>query len=679
LTGGPPSERRRRALLAVVSSDVTRRRGWLAAAAAGAVAAFLVLLLRDGARSLGAPGPLSRPHAALACASCHDGSRAAAGSGCASCHGAHPSTRTAHRRLADSGTLGCATCHAVHRSEDGLAFDSNGAVSLYGSGFERVLVAPLVSQPKRGEVAEVLVPLVRRAACAGCHDASNDRDPAAHCMAGDSAFSLCFDEHRLPAQASGREPALRDAAIERARVLARGAGASPGALASFGSDAAVVTVALGVAGLSLVLDRRKRRVAPRSVAPMKPPPGTRRLPVIDAASCLGCEACVDACPYDALVVKRYVAVLARPDACCGAGPCQESCPNGSLTLVADGAATPGPRLSEALESLDRPGIFLAGDVTGSSLVRNALRQGVEVAHAVAARVANVRAGARSDASGLDVVIVGAGPAGLAAALTAQSLGLACVVLEQGRLADSIQSFSRQKLVLDAPLAADEKLPLFIGDVHKEELVQRWQRTVRAARLSVREGARVLEVVASDQGFRVRALLPGGAPFEAAATAVVLAIGTRGTARALAATVDEAARPHVHYELSDARSFAGRTVVVVGLGDVAMESALALAAQPGTSVTVLARGAAFRRGRQRNIDALSALAAEGRVRLVFEAEVARVRPRVVEAEVAGVDRAFPCDAVFVHVGRVPSHELLARAGPNLPSESRSLPARSGEAT
>lgn len=662
MTGAPPSERRRRVALAPDTSDVTRRSGWLAAAAMGALAALLALVLRDGPRSLGAPGPLARPHASLACASCHGATHAPAAERCVSCHGDHPSTRGAHRRLAAQEGFGCATCHAVHRSEDGVALESNGAVTLYGSGFERLVAAPSAVRSDGARASAALVPLVAKAACSRCHDVSNARDPAAHCFAGDGAFSLCFDEHRRPAEPSARAPALRDAAIERARAVVRGVGGSgAGAAASLGADVAVVAVGLGVAGLALAFDRRRRRPVLRAVVAVTPPPGARRLPVIDTASCLGCQACVDACPYDALVVKRYVAVLARPDACCGAGPCQESCPNGSLELVTHGAAPAGPQLSEGLESLARPGVFLAGDITGGSLVRNALRQGVQAAHAAAAHVTRARAAARYDAAALDVVIVGAGPAGLAAALTAQAAGLRSKVLEQGRLAESIQSFSRQKLVLDAPLAADEKLPLFIGDVHKEELVQRWQRSVRAARVSVQEGARVLEVASGDRAFRVRAELPGGARFEAHATAVILAIGTRGTPRALDAAVDEAARPHVHYELSDARSFTGRSVVVVGLGDVAMESALALGAQPGTEVTVLARASGFRRGRQRNIDALSALAAEGRVRLVFEAEVERVAPRAVIARVAGVARSFPCDAVFVHVGRVPSHELIARTG------------------
>ena len=638
---------------------MSRRRAWLLAALLGALAGFVMLALRDGPRSLGAPGPLARPHAALACASCHQTSSEPAASPCASCHGAHPSARHAHQTLAAAGTLTCSSCHALHESEDGIALEPHGGVTLYGTGYERTVLAGLRSSDAPSSAA-TLVPLVRKAACTRCHDAGSAVEPAAHCLPAGGTFALCFDEHRRAAQAGGGVPAGRDAAIESARAVARGLRSGDGGFAALAADSSCVLVGLFVAGLVVVLDRRRRRAAPVLRVPLLPPGVARRLPVIDVKACLGCQACVDACPYDALVVRRYVAVLERPEACCGAGPCQESCPNGSLRLADGGGREVGPQLSETLESLERPGLFLAGDVTGGSLVRNALRQGRAVAHAAAARVSRARSDAREGR--LDLIIVGAGPAGLSAALTAQSLGLRILVLEQARLAESIQSFSREKLVLDAPAPSDEELPLFIGDLTKEELVQRWQRTIRAARVPVREGARVLEVLpAGPEGFRVRAELAGGSLLEATAGLVLLSTGTRGTPRALDAEVAEAALPHVHYELSDARAFAGRRVVVLGLGDVAMESALALAAQPGTDVTVLHRGSGFRRGKQRNIDALSALVAAGKASLVFAAHVERVMPLAVHARVGQVSRVFPYDAVFVHVGRVASHELLARAG------------------
>jgi len=669
LTTGSATPRRRRAARAPESSDASRRRAWLAAALAGALAVVVALALRDGPRSLGAPGPLARPHAALACASCHATRSEPAASRCPSCHGAHPSVRPAHRELASAGVLACPSCHALHENEDGVALEPGGGITLYGTGFERAVAADLRSVSGPVSTAAALVPLVRKAACTRCHDAASDVDPAAHCLPKDGSFALCFDEHRRVAQAGGSVHARRDAAIERARAVARGTHARGGTLAALGADALCVTVGLGVAGLVLALDRRRRRWVPALSRPLVPLPAARRLPVIDAKTCLGCHACVDACPYDALVVRRYVAVLERAEACCGAGPCQDSCPNGSLRLVEGGARSVAVRLSESLESLDQPGIFLAGDVTGGSLVRNALRQGAAAARAAAARISGARAEGRRD-GGLDLVIVGAGPAGLSAALTARALGLRILVLEQSRLAASIQSFSRDKLVLDAPSAADETLPLFVGDVRKEELVQRWERTIRAARVPVREGARVLEVVrAGLPGFRIRAELAGGTLLEETATLVLLSTGTRGTARELEARVAEEARARVHYELSDARAFAGRRVVVIGLGDVAMESALALAGQTGADVTILYRGAGFRRGKRRNIEALSALVAAGKARLVFDAHVERISRFGVEARVGRTSRCFPCDDVFVHVGHVASHELLARTGVCKPSAGR----------
>lgn len=662
------SESRRRLVSrAPDSSDLTRSRGWLLAAVLGALAGFFVLLARDGPRSLGAPGPLARPHAALDCASCHASRAEPAASRCTSCHGAHASTRPAHRKLAAGGALGCQNCHAVHQGEDGVAFEPGGRVSVYGTGFERnVRLGSTAAALPPGSAR--FVPLVRGQACARCHDASDALDPAAHCLRDDGAFSLCFDEHRAPAESHAGLPAERDAAVETARRVARALGPNEAAVAGLGANAVCVAAGLGVAGLVIAFERRRRRAAPASRTIATPSPTSRRLPVIDGTTCLGCHACVDACPYDALSVRRYVAVLERPDACCGAGPCQESCPNGSLRLVDGGVASAGPRLDPTLEALDRPGIFVAGDATGGSLVRNALRQGTAAAHAAATRVERMGP-LREGRAALDLVIVGAGPAGLAAALTAQALGLRVLVLEQARFAASIQSFSRNKLVLDAPSATDEVLPLFVGDVKKEELVQRWQRTIRSARVPIREGARVLEVVPNDYGFFVRGELARGTKFEEHASTVLVATGTRGTPRELDVEVSETARAHVHYELSDARAFAGRRVVVVGLGDVAMESALALAAQPDTDVTVLYHGTGFRRGKRRNIDSLSVLVAAGKVTLVFEASVARITEHTVVARIGTVTRSFPSDAVFVHVGRIPSGELLVQAGVCQPNAAR----------
>jgi thioredoxin reductase/NAD-dependent dihydropyrimidine dehydrogenase PreA subunit len=652
--------RRRRVELAVETSDVRRFRGFARAALLGAAAVLFALLFVEGPRSATAPGPLARPHAALACANCHATEAASASAACAQCHGERRSERRAHTELVRQGELTCASCHSVHRGEHGLAFETDGSVHLYGSGFETE-IAPAGAAETPRLSREIFVPLIAEAACARCHDPENPRDLAAHCFAGANppgGFALCFDEHRKVATASATQPAARDAAVEAARALAQSTslhGASR--LATLGPNALYLLFGLAVS--FVVVRFANTRAAARAKPNAAPlPRGVRRLPVIDPARCLGCEACVDACPFDALEVRRYVAVLARPDDCCGAGPCQEACPNGSLLLRGEPVALEGPVLSEALECPERRGLFLAGDVTGGSLVRNAVRQGVAVAETIARRKRAYGQGPIAH----DLIVVGAGPAGLAAALRAQALGLTVRVLEQASIAESIRRFSRGKLVLDAG-SSDEQAPLWLGDAPKEELLKRWLYDVRSARLDVREGSRVMDISANDPtigGFSVTVEREARRETQRAAQ-VLIAAGARGTPRALPVPVPESLEGRVHYELSDARTFAGKRVIVVGLGDVAMETALALAAQPGSEVSVAHRAAGFRRGKQRNIDALSALVARGRVKICFRTEVEGFGPSALVVRCDGKRSVLPFDALFVHIGSVPAHDLLRAAG------------------
>ncbi|HEY3497606.1 MAG TPA: NAD(P)/FAD-dependent oxidoreductase, partial [Polyangiaceae bacterium] len=330
-------------------------------------------------------------------------------------------------------------------------------------------------------------------------------------------------------------------------------------------------------------------------------------------------------------------------------------------------AQPGPILSDMLEVPERPGLFLAGDVTGGALIRNAILQGTSVAETVAARSKPARPGRNADPL-FDLAVIGAGPAGLSAALRARERGLSVIVFEQASIAESIRRFSRGKLVLDTPSSDVAELPLWIADASKEQLLQRWERAVRSAHLDVREGARVLciepepsSVAAGRRPFRVTVQDGAPLPVEHRARHVLVAVGSRGTPRKLPVPVPERLEPRVHYELSDARAFAGQRLIVVGLGDVAMETALALAAQPGSDVSVVHRGPGFRRGKRRNIDALSSLAARGRVELHFSAEVHALQQAGLLVNVGGAARNIPFDAVFVHIGTVPAHSLLRAAG------------------
>jgi thioredoxin reductase (NADPH) len=299
-----------------------------------------------------------------------------------------------------------------------------------------------------------------------------------------------------------------------------------------------------------------------------------------------------------------------------------------------------------------PGLYLAGDVTGTALIRNAINQGAHAARSIAARRS-------ACASSLDLVIVGAGPAGLSAALEAQALGLRTLVLEQGSVADSIRSFPRGKLVLDPDLPVDSRL--WLAETTKEELLARWLQIVRRERPAVREGQRVTGIAREAGEFAITARSADGTHTYRAAR-VLLAVGRRGTPRRLPIDVPPAWRDRVHYSLADARSFAGRRVLVVGLGDVAMEAAVALSRQPGTQVSVSYRGDDFRRGKARNIAELRRRAAAGAVRLLWRTELCALEAadRAILSSPPG-PISVRCDALLVFIGSIAHDSLLRAAG------------------
>jgi thioredoxin reductase/ferredoxin len=421
--------------------------------------------------------------------------------------------------------------------------------------------------------------------------------------------------------------------------------------------------AVGVALAVLLVQRGARerwRARARRATPQVPlVAATRvRLPQINTTTCLGCYACVDACPFDVLTIERYVAVVARPADCCGVVLCAQVCPNGSLVIAEGEAIDTRPRVDEHLESLDAPGVFLAGDLTGLPLIKNAIRQGrVAVDRIAATRGARP---ARRDGE-LDVAIIGAGPAGLSASLRAAELGLAYVTLEQGAFAASIRNFPRNKLVFDQPIQLPLEGDLWLREATKEELLAQWTRIVRSRRLLIRERHRVVDVTRDGEGFRITCAEESGATVTFAAARLLLAIGKRGTPRELDATIADAAESKVSYALADAKTFAGKRVLIVGLGDAAMEAAVAIARQPGAEVTVCHRGDGFARGRPRNIAEMKSLAAHGRIRIVFGARVAAVDVPSVTLDVAGRRETLANDAVIALIGGVPSWELVAKAG------------------
>ncbi len=646
-------------------SDVRRPRdAWIAGLACAAGVG--VALIAGGAHTARAPGALSRPHvgAKLSCASCHE-DEAPASASCTKCHApdAHASTRPGHARLRKEGSLGCTDCHRAHGEGQTVALETTGAFVRSGEGRE------IRGQLPHG-APSATVPLVPLAACARCHDLGSRTDPIAPCaeergaQSASKSASLCMDEHKRAGddRARGAASADRFAAWAAASEVVR---TTPWVEAPRSEDrTGFEGLGAGLLSSAAVIALR-RRLRKRSAKdenarlPLAPPPA-RKLPVVDASTCLGCHACVDACPFDVFEVQRFVAVVARPDDCCGVVLCEQACPNGSLRITEGELAEARPLVDENLESVDQPGIFLAGDLTGLPLIKNALRQGKAAVDRIAATLPKRTRPAARLGTDADVVIVGAGPAGLAASLRAKELGLRYVTLEQATVAASIQAFPRHKLVYDQPLEIPCEGELWLEECTKEELLAQWARVVRKHALEIRERHRVASIERHEGVFAVEVEAEGERR-TLRAPRVLLAIGRRGSPKTLPIEIAPGCESRVFYHLADARALAHQRVDIAGLGDAAMEAAVALASQPGTRVTVCHRGDDFRRGKARNIAEVKALVRRGKIDLRFGAELEAVEPGVARIRTPSGSSRLEADVVLILIGGQPSWELLEGAG------------------
>ncbi|MEO8305113.1 MAG: NAD(P)-binding domain-containing protein [Betaproteobacteria bacterium] len=371
-------------------------------------------------------------------------------------------------------------------------------------------------------------------------------------------------------------------------------------------------------------------------------------PVVDPVRCIGSATCVSACPEKALGIIAGKAQLTNAAACIGHGACAASCPVDAITLVfgTERRGVDIPLVKPNFET-NVPGIFIAGELGGMGLIRKASEQGLQAMHSIAKR--------RKTSAPLDVVIVGAGPAGLAAGLAAIDQKLRYRLIEQeSDLGGAIYHYPRNKITMTAPVDLPVVGRVQFNEVSKETLLRFWQDIVTRSGLSIDFGTRLERLVADDEGYLLET-----ATGEFRTGAVLLAIGRRGTPRKLDVPGEEL--PKVVYRLIEPAQYIGLRVLVVGGGDSALEAALACAEQRDSTVTLAYRGDAFSRVKAQNRERLEAARIAKRVDVRMRTEVRRILPDRVELAQTETSTVIPNDAVIVQAGGVLPSALLREIG------------------
>jgi NosR/NirI family nitrous oxide reductase transcriptional regulator len=302
-----------------------------------------------------------------------------------------------------------------------------------------------------------------------------------------------------------------------------------------------------------------------------------------------------------------------------------------------------------------PGVYAIGDLAGAPVIKLAMGQGVDVIEHIAALP-----DAKASAPGmLDVLVVGAGAAGLNAALAAKERGLSCVVLEKERLANTIENFPEGKWVYAEPDAKPARGKLWLDGATKEDLVRRWHQIVRDNALDVRTGC-PLTGLKQVPGGGWTATIPGG---EVSARRVVIATGQRGNPRKLGVPGEEQER--VYHRLYHPKGYANEDLLVVGAGNSAVEAALTLA--EANRVVLVNRGEDFPRVFAENAAQLERAVAAGKIRVLARAGVKAFGDGRAVVTVDGADRELPFQHAFVLVGAELPVAFLKSLGIRLENE------------
>ena len=379
-------------------------------------------------------------------------------------------------------------------------------------------------------------------------------------------------------------------------------------------------------------------------------------PKIDQDLCIGCGACVAVCPEgDVLALIDGKATIVNGHKCIGHGLCAEECPVGAIVMAmakpSSGADL--PVIGENYET-NVDNLFIAGELGGLALIKNAVCQGRDCIDTIAQRIVELR----NKAAGpdvFDVIVIGAGPAGISASLRAAERGLKALTLERELVGGTVSKYPRQKLVMTSPVEFPLHGRFSKTALSKEDLLTFWEKIMARTDLNIHTGESVESITADPVGlFRVRT--PRA---EYQSHAAVLAMGRAGTPRKLGVKGEQLS--HVLYRLIEADHYMNKNILVVGGGDSAVEAAMGLAHQVGNKVTLSYRRSEFSRLKDRNAKRIAEHLTSRKLDVFFNSMPAEFRVGSVLLDIGGEVRELPNDLVWIFAGGTPPSDFLKAAG------------------
>ncbi|MGE5324469.1 MAG: NAD(P)-binding domain-containing protein [Actinomycetota bacterium] len=378
-------------------------------------------------------------------------------------------------------------------------------------------------------------------------------------------------------------------------------------------------------------------------------------PHIDTRYCIGCATCTSVCPEgDVLAMLAGQAVIANGHKCVGHGLCAEACPVGAITMV---MASPSmgaelPHLTPEYETSIQ-NLFIAGELGGLALIKNAVNQGRDIIDTVACRMGTGTYRGGQDV--YDVLIIGAGPAGISASLRAIEKKLRYLALERDEIGGTVAKYPRQKLVMTSPVQFPMYGKFNKMQLSKEHLLAFWDMVLNRSDFNVFTGVKVEDIKKGQDG--IFTVISGERQFRA--NAVVLALGRAGDPRKLGVKGEEL--PKVMYRLIEADHYMDKNILVVGGGDSAVEAAMGLAHQKGNKVTLSYRQERFGRIKERNAKRIEDCMRSGKVQVLFNSNPVEFKQATVVLNVKGESREIANDFVWIFAGGVPPNDFLKKIG------------------